>query len=170
MHISKKNLLGLCILAASYAVFFAPKAQANDQIVWHCSKNSAPSSEVELNAGSSLAQTDDLFYLSSLMPLTISISLSDLTDVYSGRRVQLGPLHLTGCFISGDKPLNQAAFESIGLRWNALQQMTRRSAITQRQLNMVQNEQAMIACIANNFPAVGYLPRPHEDDGVAPCF
>lgn len=148
------------------AAVLAASVQASTA-VWHCSKHQ------QLNLSSVDAaptQDDDLFYLSSFSSSTISISLSDLTDIYNGRRVQLGQQTLTGCFMAGDIPLNRAAFDSIGLRWSALQLMSRRSAIAQSSLQMVRSPEDMLACIAHNYPAVGYLASPHDNDEVAPCF
>jgi len=147
--------------------FWAGAAQANNHAVWHCSKHQAFNLS---SADEPTTAPDDLFYLSSFSVDTIAISLNDLTDIYNGRRVQLGQQPLTGCFMAGDTPLNRAAFESIGLRWSSLQLMSRRSAIARGQLFMVHSEGGMLACIANNYPAVGYLSTPHDNDEVGLCF
>jgi len=154
------------VACVACAALLASGAQA-DQAVWHCSKHQ------QLNISSAdepLMEQDDLFYLASFSFNTIAITLNDLTDIYNGRRVQLGQQALTGCFMAGDTPLNRAAFNSIGLRWSALQLMSRRSAIAQSPLHLVHSEADMLACIVNNFPAVGYLGSAHENDEVAPCF
>lgn len=139
------------------------------ETVWHCSKHHS----ISLGPNpfeTAAAPEDELFYLSSFSSQVISISLTDLTDIYSGRQVSLGNLPLTGCFLATDSALNRSAFKSIGLLWTTLQQMSRRSAIAQSSLYLVQNEADMRTCIANNFPAVGYMSSVTEDDEVAPCF
>ena len=141
-------------------------AQAQ-QAVWHCSKHQQLNM---ISTSAPLADQDDLFDLSNFSASTIAISLNDLSDIYNGRPVQLGQQSLTGCFMAGDIALNQAAFSSIGLRGSALQLMNRRNAIAQSQLRMVHSESDMLVCIANNYPAVGYLASALVNDEVAPCF
>jgi len=142
-------------------------ASAHAQVVWHCSKHQGRASAAPLT---SIEQTQDWFHLSGFSSETITVSLNDLSDIYRGRRVQLGSQTLTGCFVTGDNPLNQAAYESIGLRWDTLQLMQRRSAIAPGQLSLVRTESDMLSCIANHYPAVGYLSQVHHNDEVAPCF
>ena len=140
------------------------------EAVWHCSKHHSISLAPDPIETASPMKEDDLFYLSSFHSEVISISLADLNDIFHGRRVAIGQMPLTGCFLAGESALNRAAFESIGLRWSSLQLMTRRSSLAPSHLRMVQDEQDMRACIANNFPAVGYMRRIVEDEEVAPCF
>lgn len=156
-----KVWVALAVLALSSG------ALANNKVVWHCSKHQT------LNMGTEaplLNADDTLFFLSSFSSNTISISLNDLADVYKGRRVVLGQQVLTGCFLAGEQALNQAAFDSIGLRWTTLQLMNRRSSIANSPLFMVNNESDMMACIANNYPAVGYLSQSQDNEQVGPCF
>lgn len=140
------------------------------EAVWHCSKHLNISLAPDPIETTAQIEEEELFYLSSFSSQVISISLNDLTDIYSGRNVSIGNLPLTGCFLAGDSALNRAAFQSIGLRWATLQNMSRRSAIAQSPVYAVQSEADMRACIVNNFPAVGYLSAPAEDNEVAPCF
>ena len=162
------NCKRLSTWALAYCLLWAGPALGSET-VWHCSKHHS----ISLGPNpfdTAAASEDDLFYLSSFSSQVISISLTDLTDIYSGRNVSLGNLPLTGCFLATDSALNRSAFKSIGLLWTTLQQMSRRSAIAQGTLHLVQNEADMRTCIANNFPAVGYMSSVTEDDEVAPCF
>lgn len=159
-----KWLLTACMAGPLLAI--TPGAKG-DSAIWHCSKYpQLPTGDV-----SSIINDDNhLFYLSSFSSTNIDITLNDLSDVYSGRRVTLGRELLTACFWSGDTSLNRNAFETIGLNWSVLQLMSRRSSISLGNLRMVQSEAEMMACIANNFPAVGYFNNTIENEDIAPCF
>jgi hypothetical protein len=133
---------------------------------WHCSKHPhAPEFELAM-----ADDEDDFFDLTQASPSTLGVSLPDLIDVYNGRRVQMGSRHLTACFMVGQHALNHSAQERVGLQWASLQQLQRRSAISHNHVRMVQTESEMLQCIANHYPAVGYLSQPTETAAVAPCF
>jgi hypothetical protein len=155
---------------AAAACVLSTGAALGYEAVWHCSKHHSISLAPSPFETGAKVEEEELFYLSSFSSQVISISLADLADIYSGRSVSIGNMPLTGCFLAGESALNRAAFQSIGLRWSSLQLMSRRSAIAQSPVRLVQNEADMRACIVNNFPAVGYLSQMTEDEEVAPCF
>jgi len=166
LHTIYGRALATCM--AAVALWSGPAAAT--EAVWHCSKHHSISLAPDPLDTLAAIEEEDLFYLSSFHSDVISISLTDLSDIFSGRSVSIGQLPLTGCFMAGESALNRAALESIGLRWASLQLMARRSSIASNHLLMVQNEADMHACIVNNFPAVGYMSGAMEDEEVAPCF
>jgi hypothetical protein len=162
------TLTGL-LSTAAHAQSTAPRAYAQAPAAtahWHCSKHPhAPEFELA-NAG----DEDDFFDLTQANPNIVGVSLPDLIDVYNGKRVQMGNRPLTACFMVGQHALNHSAQERVGLQWGSLQQLQRRSAISHNHVHMVQTESEMLQCIANHYPAVGYLSQPTETATVAPCF
>jgi hypothetical protein len=144
----------------------APSSHEAVQAHWHCSKHPA-SNEFELVKAD---LKEGFFDLTQGAPFTVGVSLSDLIDVYKGRRVLMGSRQLTACFIGGQHALNHSAHERVGLQWASLQQSQRRSAIDFSHVRMVQSESEMLQCIASYYPAVGYLSQPTVTVAVAPCF
>ena len=139
------------------------------EAVWHCSKTVAPGDEQQSSAkheeggGFSLAS-------SGTNPDVINVSVMDLIDIYSGEKVTLGGKPLSACFMRGEGALNTAALRSLGLKSSVSQTLARNNAIVPSHLYLVTDEEAMMACIKNHFPAVGYFPVPNETNEVAPCF
>jgi len=134
--------------------------------VWHCSANS----NAEKNA--SVQAQEDYFSLASLNASTdvIGVSISDLIDVYSGVAVRIGGLPLSACFMPGNEGLTSSALTSLGLQPSAIQALARKSSIIQSNLYYVTNDNQMVTCIAQHFPAVGYLAEPTITKAVEPCF
>jgi len=101
---------------------------------------------------------------------TINVTLGDLVAVYSGYPLKIIGKPLYACFMPGDEALSLDALGSLDLHSPALQILSRRSAIVQRQLEVVTSEAQMLLCMERNAPAFGYLPRPVSNASVAPCF
>jgi hypothetical protein len=101
---------------------------------------------------------------------TISVTLNDLLNVYSGYPLKVSGKPLFACFMPGDEALSLDALDSLGLNASALQTLSRRSAIVQRQLEVVTSEAQMLLCMERNAPAFGYLANPVVNASVAPCF
>lgn len=142
----------------------AGKARAAEpvQAIWHCSKTSA----AEAHAST---QQDPSFGAGSEHD-TIPVTLDDLLAVYSGYPVRLSGQPLFACFIPGQEDLSESALASLGLSSAALQMLSRRSAIVQRNLKLVTDEPEMLLCMQRHAPSFGYLSQPTLTDKVAPCF
>lgn len=139
---------------------------------WHCSKHPTPP-DFDLAAASTAHPAlgaNDLFDLTPAQTGTVGVSLPDLIDAYSGRPVQMGSQQLTACFMAGQTALNQSAHERVGLHWPTLQLQQRRNHVRYSHIRMVQSETEMLQCIANHYPAVGYLSHPTNTPTVGPCF
>lgn len=139
---------------------------------WHCSKHPA-SPDFDLAAANSPHQAPgdkDLFDLTPAHTGTVGVSLPDLIDAYSGRPVTMGSQQLTACFMIGQTALNQSAHERVGLHWPTLQLQQRSNNLRYSHIRMVQSETEMLQCIANHYPAVGYLSHPTNTPTVGPCF
>jgi hypothetical protein len=135
--------------------------------IWHCSRTPANAEEV-----ASLKSQEDQFSIASLnaAPDAIGVSISDLIDIYSGVSVRISGLALSACFMPGNESVTSAALTSLGLQPSVIQALARRSSIVQSNLYAVTTNTQMIACIAQHFPAVGYLETASSTDKVQPCF
>lgn len=149
-------LLGVCVLAAQ------TQAQEKVDAIWHCSKMPASQADSE-NTGFSMEPTTSVNG-------TIVVTLDDLMAAYSGYPVRVSGKPLFACFLPGQEALSVNALKSLGLSSPALQMLSRRSAIVQRNLKLVTDEDEMLACTEQNLPAFGYLSKPTINDKVAPCF
>lgn len=135
--------------------------------VWHCSRNSLDNSEV------SYSQPDpNQFSIASVSSAAnvIGVSINDLLDVYSGTPVRIGGMPLSACFMPGNEALTSDALTSLGMKPSAIQALARKSAIVQSNLHIATTENQMINCIAQHFPAVGYLSAPTNTGDLDPCF
>ena len=134
--------------------------------IWHCSK--IPSDEPLQSA---VAQQDQ-FSIASLggNSEVIGVSIRDLIDAYSGTVVNLGGVPLSACFWAGEEKLTASALQSLGLQPSAAMSLTRKSAIIQNNIHIVTSQSQMLQCIADKYPAVGYLPSSKETNKVSPCF
>lgn len=135
--------------------------------VWHCSRNdNNVSSEITTPA------PEDQFSIASFNSSaeSIGVSVQDLIDVYTGVTVRIGGLPLSACFLVGNNELTASALSSLGLNQNTIELLARRSSIVHNNLYHVHYEAQMGACIAKNFPAVGYLNQPTETNNFLPCF
>lgn len=155
----------LAALAPGLHAQVQPPEQAGP--VWHCSR-------LPQTVGLSDGEDDDSqsFQLASMggEMRAIGITLTDLIDVYEGKPILLNGRRLNACFMPAETPLTVKALNSLGLNASAMQLQARKSAIVQSHLRMVTDEPAMQACIARNFPAVGYLSRETQTDHLVPCF
>lgn len=108
------------------------------------------------------------FKLSSLD--TISVTLSDLIDVYTGSDVRIGNMPLKGCFMPGQDTLSRGLLKSLNLKPYVLQKLSVKSSIVQSQLVTVTDEEQMQACLNTHFPSFGYLANEVISEKFAPCF
>ena len=153
----------LCSVIAS--LFAAATAYADP--VWHCSRNS--NDERSAIATPALKDQFSIAAFNSSADV-IGVSVRDLIDVYTGTSVRIGGLPLSACFLVGNDELTVSALTSLGLNLKTIESLARKSSIVQSNLYHVNNEAQMGACIAKNFPAVGYLTKPTEKEKFLPCF
>jgi len=134
--------------------------------IWHCSRNVGQPTYI------SEEEQSEQFSVASVSTSSevIGVSISDLIDVYSGRHVKVGGLPLSACFMPNTKDLTNTALESLGLEPATIQALARKSSIIQSNLHLVTNEKQMAQCIAQHFPAVGYLDTPTKTNEFEPCF
>jgi hypothetical protein len=130
--------------------------------IWHCSRNlpSTPSAYA-------MAEQDE-FKLSSMD--TIGVTLTDLLNVYLGKDVSIGGLHLVGCYMPGQEALSKDILKSLDLKSHVLQKLSAKNAIAQGHVITVIDETQMQACLESHFPAFGYLSRETISEKFAPCF
>lgn len=163
LHVSILNcLIALFILLGQ--LIGLSHAQQLDQphAIWHCSRN-LPTSH-----GSTAMAEQDEFKLSSLD--TISVTLTDLLNVYIGKDVSIGGMPLIGCYIPGQDTLSKSILKSLDLKSHVLQKLSAKNAIAQGQVVTVFDETQMQSCLASNFPAFGYLSTETITEKFAPCF
>jgi hypothetical protein len=127
--------------------------------VWHCSRTDVQ-----------IANASDDFTLAALNVEreVIRLSLRDLYYVYQGAPIKLsGGLALSACVVGNDAALTKAAMRSIGAK-----SMVTYPQIsgTKSNIHIVQDESAMLNCIAKNHPAIGYLAHATHTEAVGPCF
>lgn len=148
---------------------FACIAQA--QSVWHCSR-AIDLNSVGVDQAHDSARNEDVFQIASMSAHIgmIGVALRDIIDVYSGFSVRIGDKPLTACFNNDHSPTSKAALDSLGLNTHTMTALGRKSSIIRSQLMWVSNEGAMMHCIADNFPAVGYFPSIQETADIGPCF
>jgi len=153
-------------LCTAIALLFVASNSLADPI-WQCSRTQATDAQ-----SAKASKVDDQFSIASFGSSSdvISISIRDLIDIYSGTPVRIGGLPLSACFMLGDGALSQTALTSLGLKSQTIQALARKSSIVQNNLFYVSNEEQMLNCIAKNFPSVGYLSAPKEDENSLPCF
>jgi hypothetical protein len=132
------------------------------EATWHCSRQAIDKAPDD---GSALAPI-----FMDTPNNTISVTLNDLLAVYSGYPLKVSGKPLFACFMPSNEALSLAALDTLGLNASALQILSRRSAIVQRQLEVVTSEAQMHLCMERNAPAFGYLPGPVVNTSVAPCF
>ena len=157
-----KTFLVLLGFAWAWGVHPLAWAEPGVEAVWHCTRN-----PIELAQGP--AEDFGLGAVSSEHD-TIRVSLQDLIAVYSGYPLRVSGRPLFACFMPDNEALSLEALDSLGLNASALQILARRSAIVQRQLEIVTNEVQMQRCMERNAPAFGYLPSALINEKVAPCF
>jgi hypothetical protein len=135
--------------------------------IWHCSR-SVPGAEQATSTQDQGSQFSVASFGSSTD--TIGVSIGDLIDIYSGVTVTIGGLPLSACFIPGNAEATTVALTSLGLKPSVIQALARKSSIVQTNLFAVTTNKQMLNCIAEHFPAVGYLDEVSTTDKVNPCF
>jgi hypothetical protein len=135
--------------------------------VWHCSRTSLNATETKTSQSK-----ENHFSIASLNATedTIGVSIGDLIDVYSGVAVRIGGLPLSACFMPANKEATNTALTSLGLQPVTIEALARKSVIVQSNLYVANTSTQMIDCIAQNYPAVGYLEEVSSTDKVEPCF
>jgi hypothetical protein len=134
------------------------------EAVWHCSRASAVQASLD-DAGEGFGV--------SMMPSAngmIAVTLEDLYAAYTGYPIRVSGKPLFACFMPGREDLSIRAFDGLGVSSAALQMLSRRSAIVQRNLKLVTDEEEMLSCMEGHIPSFGYLSRPISNEKVAPCF
>jgi len=155
-----KKLCGFICIWICVMPCYAERIEA----IWHCSKTSVSElvdAEPAGNFGMGAVSSGHG---------TIAVTMEDLLSVYSGYPARISNRPLFACFMPGDEALSLSALESMGLSAPALQILARRSAIVQRQLKIVTDEDEMRQCMTRHFPSFGYLSQAYVSDKVAPCF
>ena len=153
--------LSICLACLALA------SQVMADPVWHCSRNKVNEGFVHTKISS-----EDQFSLASFNSSSevIGVSVRDLIDIYRGIAVYVGGIPLSACFFTGNNSLTSSALTSLGLSAESAHALSRKSSIVQNNLHLVYDERQMLSCIANNFPAVGYISSATQTDSVLPCF
>ena len=164
---------GLCLICSSaelaslaWAQPAQPQKPSQTEAIWHCSRLPEPVSQ-----GQADEERDD-FQLASMVSnmRTLSITLTDLMDVYESKPVLINGRRLNACFMPAEAPLTVKALGALGLNASSMQLQARKSAIVRSHLWLVTDEADMKACIARHYPAVGYLSRETINTAVVPCY
>lgn len=145
------------------AVLFCPISEATEA-VWHCSRAEAVDASLESSGAD---------FSVSVLPSAngmIAVTLDDLYAAYTGYPIRVSGKPLFACFMPGREELSIQALDGLGVSSAAMQMLSRRSAIVQRNLKLVTDEEEMLSCMEKHVPAFGYLPKPISSDKVAPCF
>jgi hypothetical protein len=139
--------------------------------IWHCSKLSAVQAATHTSQATKVDTAND-FTLAAYAADddVISVSLPEILDVYSGRRVTLGHMELSACLLQGQNELTQQALNSLGINAATARILAKKNSLIQTNLFVVANEEQMVQCISRHFPSVGYLARRFENTEMAPCF
>jgi len=155
-HKSRSSWL-LCICVSAFLFTFSAQAEP----VWHCSRT-----------GVQVADAGDNFTLATLDTEreVMRISLRDLYSAYQGQTVKASGLTVSACVIAGDNPTTKAAMKSIGADARVLEKISRKSALIQSSVYVVQNEQDMQGCMTKHYPAIGYLQQATHNEAIGPCF
>ncbi len=158
---SKKTSAQAVIVLALSVLLAKVHAADQEKAIWHCSKM--------MHVDTALTSNEMTFSVASVNG-TIDVSLDDLLAAYSGYPVRVSGKPLLACFMAGDEALSVSALNTLGLNSAAMQMLSRRSAIVQRNLKLVTDEEEMLSCMEKHVPAFGYLSKPISNDRVAPCF
>jgi len=129
--------------------------------VWHCSRTDVQVADAANNF--SLAALD-------VEREVMHVSLRDVYSIYQGNLVKASGVVVSACFIGGNHPMTQAAMKSIGATPLTLEKLSSKSAIARSHVYMVHNEQDMLACMTQHYPAIGYFPKATHTEAVGPCF
>ncbi len=160
MNLKSRTYLGLFIVALS-VMHGNANASETGPAIWHCTKMpQAETAQIGSDMSFSMASVNG----------TIDVSLDDLLATYSGYPIRISGKPLFACFMPGQEALSISALETLGLSSAAMQMLARRSAIVQRNLKLVTDEDEMQQCLEKNGPAFGYLSKPINNEKVAPCF
>lgn len=128
--------------------------------VWHCSRSDMQ-----------LADASEQFTLAALGEReVIRLTMPDLYSVYLGQPVKVSGMPLSACLIADGNKTDQAALQSIGANTSAAIALARKSNGVNSHLHIVKDEPTMLACIAKNHPAIGYLSKTTHTEAIAPCF
>lgn len=146
-------------MVAFFAAAFTVSAKADP--VWHCSRNDVQVADASNNF--SLAALD-------AEREVLKVSLRDLYAVYQGETVKFSGVALSACVLGGNSRITDTAMRSIGAHPAALKALSQNKNILSSNIYLVQDEPAMLACIAQHHPAIGYLPTANETEAVGPCF
>mgnify|MGYP000175534522 FL=1 len=160
MNLKSRPNHGLFIVALSVMLGNATASEA-ETAIWHCSK--MPQAEVAQSG-------NEMSFSMASVNGTIDVSLDDLLAAYSGYPIRISGKPLFACFMPGQEALSTSALQTLGLSSAAMQMLARRSAIVQRNLKLVTDEDEMQQCLEKNSPAFGYLSKPINNEKVAPCF
>lgn len=152
--------IGFCCL-----ILFSSTAWADSS--WHCSRHTQ-NTITSVKA----SPAEDQFSIASVSsaPDVINVSVRDLIDLYSGVSVRISGVTLSACFMPSNEALTSSALTELGLYPSTIQALSRKSAIVQSNLYLVNDEAQMLQCIGKHFPAVGYVSTMTETALAAPCF
>lgn len=128
--------------------------------IWHCSRSDMQ-----------VANASEQFILAALEEReVIRLSMPDLYSVYLGHPIKVSGLPLSACVIADKNKLTISALQSIGASETVALALARKSSIANSNLHIVRDEVAMLTCIAQHHPAIGYLPKATHTEAVGPCF
>jgi hypothetical protein len=134
------------------------------EAVWHCSRAGA------MEVSTKNESADFSVSVASSTNGMIAVTLDDLYAAYAGYPIRVTGKPLFACFMPGHEELSIQALDGLGVSSAAMQMLSRRSAIVQRNLKLVTDENEMLSCMEKHVPAFGYLSKPISNDKVAPCF
>jgi hypothetical protein len=144
-------------------LLWLPSALATEP-VWHCSRAGAVAASLVDGGG------DFSVSVAASADSMIVVTLDDLYAAYAGYPIRVSGKPLFACFMPGREELSIQALDGLGASSAAMQMLSRRSAIVQRNLKLVTDEDEMLSCMEKYVPAFGYLSKPVSNDKVAPCF
>ena len=157
IHVLNPLLITICLFQCQ------ARADATEPI-WHCSRPAA------IEASTQNKEADFLASDSAIANGMISVTLDDLYASYAGYPIRISGKPLFACFMPGEEELSLQALSGLGASSAAMQMLSRRSAIVQRNLKLVTDEDEMLSCMEKHVPAFGYLSKTVSNQKVAPCF
>lgn len=94
----------------------------------------------------------------------------DLAQSYAGQPVLMGNTWLVAFMLPANHPDSHMAFSQLGLSAAAAEKLARSNGIIDRGIRVVLTPEEMLARVAANHPAVGYVPLFTSAPNVITCF
>jgi hypothetical protein len=97
------------------------------------------------------------------------MSVEDIVDIFSNGTKNIGYDNILICMFPEESEVTQQLYNMLGIKSTVTQSFTSKNSVIDRRVKIVNSYNAMISCVSNTYPSVGYVDSLATANKVLSC-